>query len=145
MASPAGWYYGTATDRKGPIGIEQLKKLALARHLSAHAMVWSEGMPEWVPLGTIVHVPQAPAGDEGLGLLVPMGPQSALAIIAGYCGLFSILVVPAPFALILGILALRDIRMHPEKKGKGRAITGIVCGSLVILMFLLIVVASHTK
>ncbi|HTR52688.1 MAG TPA: DUF4190 domain-containing protein [Kofleriaceae bacterium] len=143
MAAPAGWYYGTATDRKGPVGIEQLKKLALARHLSAHTLVWSEGMPEWVPLGTIVHVPTAPAGDEGLGLLVPMGPQSALAMIAGYCGLFSILVIPAPFAIILGILGLRDIAAHPEKKGKGRAITGIVLGSLVTLLFLLILVTSR--
>ena len=139
----SGWFYGSPTDRKGPISIEQLKKLAIARHVSPHAMVWSEGMPEWVPLGTIVHVPQVPPGDEGLGLLVPMGPQSALAMIAGYCGLFSILVVPAPFAIILGILGLRDIAAHPEKKGKGRAITGIVMGSLVTLIFLLILVTSH--
>ena len=143
MSSQAGWYYGTATERKGPVAIEELKQLALARRVSPYTLVWSEGMPAWVPLGTIVHVPQAPAGDEGLGLLVPMGPQSALAMIAGYCGLFSIFVIPAPFAIVLGILGLRDIAAHPEKKGKGRAITGIVLGSLVTLIFLLVLVTSR--
>jgi len=138
-----GWYYGSANDRKGPVDIEQLKQLARTRKISAHAYAWSEGMPEWVPLGSIVHVPQAPAGDDAaLGLLVPMGPQSALAIIAGYCGLFSILLIPAPLAVLFGVLGLRDIAAHPEKKGKGRAITGIVLGSLVMAAVLLFVVVS---
>lgn len=65
-------------------------------------------------------------------LLLPVG-RSPLSIIAGYLGLFSVLVIPAPFALLLGILAVMDIRRHPEKHGMGRAIFGIVMGGLVTL------------
>jgi hypothetical protein len=137
-----GWFYGSEADRKGPVDIEQLKQLARSGRLPPHALVWTEGMAGWVPLGSIVHVPHAQASEAGLGLLIPTGPQSALAIIAGYLGLASFLVVPAPFAILLGILALRDIKIHPEKAGKGRAITGIVLGAIVMVFFGLILVAS---
>ena len=44
-----------------------------------------------------------------------------------------------------GILGLREIKAHPEKRGKGRAITGIVLGSLVTLGFVLIVLAATPR
>lgn len=59
--------------------------------------------------------------------------RSALSIVAGYVGLFSVLVVPAPFAVGFGWLALRDLRRHPEKRGRGRAWFAIVLGGLVLL------------
>ena len=79
--------------------------------------------------------------DAGMRLLLPVG-RSPLAIIAGYLGLISVLIVPAPFALLLGILAVLDMRRHPEKHGMGRAIFGIVMGGLgtVLLVFGLAVI-----
>ena len=62
-------------------------------------------------------------------MLLPVG-RSGLAIAAGYVGLFAVLGVPAPFALLLGILAIIDIRKHPEKHGMGRAVFAIVMGVL---------------
>jgi len=56
-----------------------------------------------------------------------------LAIIAGYLGLFAVLFFPAPFALLLGILAIRDIKRNPKKHGTGRAIFGVVMGGLFTL------------
>ena len=46
----------------------------------------------------------------------------------------------APFALITGILAVLDIKKNPEKHGMGRAIFGIVMGTLfsIILVFALL-------
>ena len=79
--------------------------------------------------------------DAGMRLLLPVG-RSPLAIIAGYLGLISPLVIPAPFALLLGILAVLDIRRHPEKHGMGRAIFGIVMGGLVVLAFAVMIVAA---
>ena len=61
--------------------------------------------------------------------LLPVG-RSGLAILAGYAGLFAILVFPAPIALILGILAFRDIKRHPEKHGMGRAVFALVMGGI---------------
>jgi hypothetical protein len=61
-------------------------------------------------------------------MLLPVG-RSSLAIAAGWAGIFSFLCVfPAPVAVLLGILAIRDLRLHPEKHGMGRAIFGIVMG-----------------
>lgn len=61
--------------------------------------------------------------------LLPVG-RSGLAIAAGYVGLLSFLLIPAPFALVLGILAIRDIQAHPTKHGMGRAVFGVVAGAL---------------
>ncbi len=77
--------------------------------------------------------------DPAIRMLIPVG-LSGWAIAAGYLGLLSVLCIPAPFALITGILAIREIRRNPRKHGMGRATMGIVMGSIgtVGLLFLLI-------
>lgn len=67
--------------------------------------------------------------DPALRMVVPIN-TSALAIIAGYFGLVSVLCIPAPFALVLGILALNHLNKNPKLDGKGRAIFAIVMGTI---------------
>jgi hypothetical protein len=67
--------------------------------------------------------------DATMRALLPVG-RTPLSIIAGYVGLLSFLVVPAPLALILGILAVLDLRKQPGKHGMGRAVFAIVMGVL---------------
>jgi len=80
--------------------------------------------------------------DAGIRLLLPVG-RSVWAIAAGYLALFSVLLVFAPPALICGVVAISDIRkskLGPNPKhGMGRAIFGIVMGSLgtIGLLFVL--------
>ncbi len=72
----------------------------------------------------------APLGeDAGMRWLLPVG-RSGWAIAAGYLGLLSVLLLPAPIALVLSILAVWDIRNHPHRHGMGRAIFGMVMGTL---------------
>ncbi|MDA7977564.1 MAG: DUF4190 domain-containing protein [Pirellulales bacterium] len=71
--------------------------------------------------------------DAGMRMLLPVG-RSAYAIFAGYMGLFSVLGIFAPLAILFGALAVREIKAsegtaHP-KHGMGRAIFGIVMGVL---------------
>jgi len=61
--------------------------------------------------------------------VIPLN-TSALAILAGYVGLISVLCFPAPLALILGILALRQLKQNPKLRGHGRAIFAIMMGGL---------------
>jgi len=86
--------------------------------------------------------------DPLLRMVLPVG-RSGLAIAAGYLGLFAVLFFPAPFALAVGLLAIRDIRRHPEKHGMGRAIFGALMGGLftVLLVGLIIlgIVASVNR
>src|SRR5690349_10860907 len=69
------------------------------------------------------------AQDATMRMLLPVG-RSGYAIAAGYLGLFSLLILPAPFALLFGILAIRHIRRDGTKHGMGRAIFGVVMGTL---------------
>jgi hypothetical protein len=135
-----GWHYGTEADRRGPISLEELQRLAATGQLAPATLVWCEGMATWVPWATLPFLrPPAPRDDGGaLNLLLPMAPQSGFAIAAGYLGLFSFFVVTAPFAIGFGILGLRDIKHHPEKRGIGRAITGIVLGTIALAIVALL-------
>ena len=77
-------------------------------------------------------------------MILPVG-RSGLAIAAGYAGLFAILCVPAPVALLLGILAVVDIRRHPEKRGMGRAVFALIMGgffSALLLLFALVLIGA---
>ncbi len=82
--------------------------------------------------------------DAGIRLLLPVG-RSGLAIAAGYLGIFSLIPIFGPIALIIGILAIRDMNAHPEKHGMGRAIFGIVMGSLATLLMLVVFISVATK
>ena len=57
-------------------------------------------------------------------------------------GLFSLLILPAPLAILCGILAIGDIKRNPEKHGLGRAWFGIVMGVLGSVLLILILVAN---
>lgn len=72
---------------------------------------------------------RAPEHDPSMRFVVPLN-TSPLAILAGYLGLVSVLCVPAPFALILGIIALQQLKKTPKRDGKGRAIFAIVMGAI---------------
>ncbi|MDQ6614316.1 MAG: hypothetical protein M3083_06135 [Actinomycetota bacterium] len=71
--------------------------------------------------------------------LLPVG-RSGLAIAAGYAGLFALIVLPAPLALVLGLLAALDLHRHPSKHGWGRTVFAIATGLLgtVILIAALV-------
>jgi Domain of unknown function (DUF4190) len=84
--------------------------------------------------------PRASIGqDAAIRMLIPVG-RSGWAIAAGYFGLFSFILIGAPFALITGILGLLEIRKSRNtpnpKYGMGRAIFGIVTGGIFTLVII---------
>ena len=123
-------------------------------------LAWREGMAEWQPLRNLYPSTQLPpplparlsrpepqplGDDAGMRMILPVG-RSGWAIAAGYLGLFALVVLPAPLALLISIIAIWDIRRtrswpHP-KRGMGRAIFGLVTGILGTA-FLLIIVINH--
>jgi hypothetical protein len=95
--------------------------------------------------GTMPFAPPKSLGeDAGIRLLLPVG-RSFWAIAAGYFGLFAVLVFPAPIALILGIVAIYDIKRHPDRHGMGRAVFGLVMGILFTAMLAIIIVAMAMR
>jgi hypothetical protein len=82
--------------------------------------------------------------DPGMRFLLPVG-RSGFAIAAGYAGLFSLIPIFAPLALLLGILAIWHLRRNPELHGMGRAVFGLVMGVLgtLFLIFILVAIAVN--
>ena len=83
--------------------------------------------------------------SAGMRMLLPVG-RSGLAIAAGYLGLFSFLVIPAPFALVVSMLAIRDIKRNPHIHGMGRAIFGLIMGilgSITLAVIAVALIAQH--
>ena len=126
--------------------------------LRATDLGWCEGMADWTPLSALFETssssnvggapPPLPVkkdiGDDvGMRMILPVG-RSGWAIAAGYLGLFGLVVVPAPFALIVSIIAILDIQKSKKtgkrKHGMGRAIFGLIVGLLGtgLLFFVLI-------
>ena len=72
------------------------------------------------------------------GGLIPL--RNGLALAAYYCGVFSFVPcfapVLGPLAMIFGFLGLARANKHPEAKGKGHSIAGIICGGLTTLLAL---------
>jgi hypothetical protein len=106
------------------------------------ALCHSCGKP---PLIAQLAAPVRVEDDVAMRLLLPVG-RSVWAVLAGYAGLLAVLIFPAPLALGLGLLAIRDIKRHPEKFGMGRAYFGLVMGllgSLVLVFFVAMIISEN--
>jgi uncharacterized protein YecT (DUF1311 family) len=62
-------------------------------------------------------------------------PRSSLAAIAGYLGVFSVIPLVGLLAMVAGMLAIRDIRRHPQKQGIGRARFAIAMGVVLSVVW----------
>ena len=148
-------------QRAGPFDDNEVLAGLREHKYFADDLGWREGMADWKPLRDLYpdeplpppippppsppplpippSQPQRLGDDAAMRMLLPVG-RSAWAIAAGYLGLFSLIVLPAPLALIVSIIALWDIHRsrsspHP-KHGTGRAIFGLVMGTLGTLVIL---------
>jgi hypothetical protein len=158
MSTSVGWYYLQKGAQQGPVSWEDLVMATRSGTIGPQDLVWNGAMSGWMAASTVPGLgPAAPpmayyaptaaqryADDPAMRMILPIG-RSGWAIAAGYLALFSVLVFPAPFALGTGIFALYDIRRHPEKLGKGRAIFGIVMGGLFSALFLWVLAVSSSQ
>jgi hypothetical protein len=135
----------------GSFAHAQVRQMYESGVLSPTDNAWTEGMQEWKALSVIfpgVVPPPLPQNasqaarpsspDAALAFVVPIG-RSDWAILSGYLGLFSVLILPAPLAILSGFLALRDMRKNPHKLGKGRAWFGIVSGTVCLLVLFIVI------
>ena len=163
------WYCVQRGQQAGPITEQQLRDLLTAGQLAMTDLVWKPGMTNWQAAGAtgefaaIAAPPPSPVGvvppqavayqgppppgvqrdigdDAGMRLLLPVG-RSGWAIAAGYLGLFSFIIFPAPLALIISAMAMWHLRTNPRLHGWGRAIFGMIMGVLGTAMLIFMVVA----
>ena len=119
---PAAWY----PDPSVPGQLRWFDGTQWTGHVHPAAGPAAYGSPQWA----------APQRDRSVEALLPVN-RTGLSIAAGYAGLFAMLVVTAPIAIVLGVLALRDLRDKPDVGGRGRAWFGVVAGVLGSIPLLL--------
>ena len=94
----------------------------------------------------IAATPASPSiGDNaGVRMLLPVG-RSGWAIAAGYLGLFSLILIPAPLAVIISTVAIWDIKRSKakgkQKHGLGRAIFGLIAGIIGSVLLIVSLIA----
>lgn len=142
----------------GPFVESEVFSMITSGKLRPDDLCWTEGMEKWRPVSEqfqrASNVPPplyrgpAPARMEdsvGMRMLMPVG-RSFWAILAGYLGLLSLVIVPAPLALIVSIVAILDLRKSKAtdkpKYGMGRAIFGLIMGILGTVALLYFVLKS---
>ena len=153
-------YVHSGNQQAGPLEEEQVLASLRSGVYSAEDLAWREGMVAWQPLRVLfpaavstpppLQLPVAPriGDDVGMRLLLPVG-RSLWAIAAGYLGLFALIILPAPLALVVSIIAIWDIQKSRSasqpKYGMGRAVFGLITGLLgtAFLVFLLLSRSSH--
>jgi Domain of unknown function (DUF4190) len=81
--------------------------------------------------------------EEGLKWLLPIS-RSGWAIAAGYLGLFAIVpvlgLIFGLLAILCGVLGIREMKRKPRLSGQGRAIFGIIMGSLSFILHVIAIV-----
>jgi hypothetical protein len=165
----AQWHYAPASQPLGPVSLDVLVTLIQNADVKPTTLVWTPGMSEWAPAGSITALAELfkeldashrPAGvptaeqrgDRGDTMRPPThvrppmtpGPlavRSNYATGAMYAGLLAFIpvlgLVASIFAIVLGILALRDISEHPNRHGLGPAWFGTIAGALLLFGYVL--------
>jgi len=129
------WHVQSGETQVGPVGESELVTWVGSGQLLPTDLVWRDGMDRWAPAwqtqpfaATFSAGTGAVIGDDPLmRAILPVG-RSSWAIGAGYLGLCSLLAFPGPISVVVGVIAIVDIRRHPGKHGMGRAIFGIAMG-----------------
>ena len=164
------WFYSHNGQQQGPVPLEQLRGLLVDGQVLWSELVWTNGMMNWSPASAVaelrplsaspgdrppalppqaIYYPPPPQPDIGadpkMRMLMPVG-RSPWAIVAGYLGLLSPLMIFAPFALIVSIMAIRDIKRR-QTHGMGRAIFGLIMGaifSIILCIGIVVIIVNPT-
>ncbi|HEY0871066.1 MAG TPA: hypothetical protein VGD55_11755, partial [Acidothermaceae bacterium] len=79
--------------------------------------------------------------DRALEMVLPIN-RLPLAIVAGYLGIFSLLVFPGPIAVFVSVIAIRQLGSKPDVAGRGRAWFGLIAGALASVILVSIIANS---
>jgi hypothetical protein len=141
---------GADQKEYGPITAEQLRQWISEGRINTHTKVQLEGSGVWKPASDFPEFATVlPAGAPpavGAPISISMAPATLktnqMAVWAMVTGIISLLCCQflGPLSLILGIVALSQIKKDPQQTGSGFAIAGIVLGILSLIIFVVCIV-----
>ncbi len=74
--SDLSWYFAQNNQQQGPVPLAELQRKLAAGELGLNALVWTEGMPQWVQAGTLPVL--APAGGATWAAMPPAAPGGVI-------------------------------------------------------------------
>ena len=141
---------GADQKEYGPITADQLRQWISEGRVNGNTKVQAQGSAVWKTVSELPEfaaaLPAIPPHAAGSPITIAMGPPVAksnpLAVWAMSTGIFSLLCCQllGPLPLVLGIVALSQIKKNPQQTGSGFAIAGIVLGILGLIVFVAFIV-----
>jgi hypothetical protein len=138
---------GADQKEYGPITADQLRQWISEGRINAHTKVQTEGATVWKTVAELPEFaaalpPSAPPmpGTPGyIAITPPAAKTSQLAIWSMITGILSLCCffccpILGPLPIVLGIVALSQIKHNPQQTGSGFAIAGIVMGVLSLIL-----------
>ena len=161
----AQYYLSRTSEKLGPFSLNTLRHLAASGQLLPYDLIYTEAWDNWRQADTVPDIfdedknpippspntppppplppsspnssPPPPTGpDAAERMLLPVG-RTPLSIAAGYLGLLSLLILPAPIALLVSIFAIKELKQDPTKHGMGRALFGLIMGALFSILLII--------
>lgn len=153
------WYFSRNGQQAGPIPLEALQNMYATGQVQPNDLVWTEGMPQWLPAASVPAVTGAGAAPAPAPQVSPMGyynpnargsganfrDKAKTAMILGIlsltcCGFFT--GIPA---LIIGNNAMKNMKSSGNLDGHGMAMAGFVMGIISIAWTILVIMVNIAK
>jgi len=144
-AADAMWYYTQGAEEAGPVLMADLQQLLAAGKLSAHDMLWTDSMADWVEANTIAELfPPASANPASFaGGASDKSKMATTSLVLSILGFFCIPFFGSLGGVVCGHLARNEIRASGNTLGgSGSALTGLILGYLGLASLLLVIVIS---
>jgi hypothetical protein len=148
---------GADQKEYGPITADQLRQWIAEGRANAQTKVQAEGagvwktvgeLPEFAPALVAAH-PSAPVAPTHIAMAPATPKTNPMALWAMILGIISL--VPCCWAIlgtvsiVLGIVALVQLKKAPQETGTGFAIAGIVLGAISLLLAIVMAVIVMTQ
>jgi hypothetical protein len=140
---------GADQKEYGPITADQLRLWISEGRVNAQTRVLPEGASVWKTVSQLPEFAMAsvPPPVAPISMPPPVSVNNQMAVWAMVTGLISVLCCCnflGPVSLVLGIVALSQLKHNPHQTGSGFAVAGIVLGIVAIIFLILGIVLMNT-
>jgi len=136
---------GADQKEYGPVSAEQLRQWVSEGRINGATRVQAEGSGVWKPVSELpefagVFPPPPPPQTSTPISMAPAGAtgnnkMAIWSLVLGALSMFQCCqIILGPLAIILGFVALSNIKANPAQRGSGFAIAGIIMGAIGLLI-----------
>jgi hypothetical protein len=139
---------GADQKEYGPVSADQFRQWIAEGRVNGQTKVQAAGASEWKAMADVPEfsgvLPKTPLPAPTPAVPIRLPPaqpaNSQIAVWSMITGLLSLLCccgwyLVAPVAIVLGAVALSQLKRHPELTGGGFAMAGIILGIVAILIW----------